>query len=153
MARLQPQHRLTGFLVAWYGFYQLIHIGVNIQGLFQLSAGSITFPAPPPPGGWTDQAIAFFIPMASLDLFNAFLTMLFVYGYFTRRKWRWWLGIVTLTVSLYAAFLFNYATWASDAWTEATRSSYLFINITFLPVAVLYVLVLLWAMNGRFAQT
>jgi hypothetical protein len=136
-------------LVVWYGLYQLIHIGVNVRGLLQLARGGIDFPAMPPPGGWTVQVIYFFSGMASIDLLNAVLTLVFVIGYFRRTRWHFWLGTLTLAISMYAAVLFDYATVASGAWTGANLPGYLFINVAFLPVVWLFVLVCVWGIRGE----
>lgn len=126
--------KLVKGLVLWYGLYQFIHIFVNVRGLWLLGQGGIDFPAPPPPGGWSEQALHFFIAIASLDLINALLTLLFVYGFLRQTRWRWQVGSATLSVSLYAALIFDYATIAGGAWTTANLPAYLFINVTFLPV-------------------
>lgn len=145
----RPDSKFVKGLVAWYGLYQLIHIGVNVRGLLQLARGGIDFPALPPPGGWTVQAVHFFSGMASLDLLNAFLTLVFVVGYFRRARWRWWLGTLTLTISMYAALLFDYVTLASEAWVRGNLGGYLFINITFLPVVWLFGLLCMWGTRGE----
>lgn len=87
--------------------------------------------------------------MALTDLFNAFLTLVFVYGYFTRTKWRMWLGTLTLTISMYAAIVFTYGTIASGAWT-GNLLSYLWFYLLFIPVIILFILVSLWAVRGKF---
>jgi hypothetical protein len=138
-------------LVAWYGSFQAVHIFINARGLLQLAQGSIDFPALPPPGGWSLQAMHFLTAMASLDLLNAILTLAFVYGFFRQTRWHTWLGTLTLTVSMYAAMIFDYATWASGAWT-GHLPGYLFTNITFLPVILLFVLFSLRAMFWETGQ-
>jgi len=40
------------------------------------------------------------------------------------RNWCFWLGTLTLTVSMYTALLFDYATIASGAWTRGNLSGY-----------------------------
>lgn len=134
----QSDSRLVKGLVLWYGLFQLVHIFVNVRGLWLLAQGGIDFPAPPPLGGWSEQVLYFFTAVAGLDLFNALLTLLFVYGFFRQARWCWWLGTLTLTVSLYAALLFDYATIAVGAWTGANLPAYLFVNVTFLPVIWLF---------------
>ncbi len=136
-------------LVIWYGLYQLVHIGVNARGLFQLARGGLDFPALPPAEGWASQAIHFLTGMAGLDLLNAVLTLVFVAGYFRGARWRWWLGTLTLTVSMYAALLFDYATLSSGAWTDGNLGGYLFTNVTFLPVVALFVLLCVWGVRGE----
>lgn len=135
----KPYSPLMRSLVVWYGLFQAVHIFVNVRGLLQLAQGSIDFPALPPPGGWSSQTIHFMTAMASLDLINAILTLIFVYGFFKQTPWHVWLGTLTLTVSLYAALIFDYVTWASGAW-PGNLPGYLFTNITFLPVILLFVL-------------
>jgi len=130
---------LMKFLVVWYGLFQTAHIFINARGLLQLAQGSIDFPALPPQEGWSGQAIYFLTAMASLDLLNAILTLLFLYGFFRQTRWHIWLGTLTLTISLYAALAFDYATWASGAWI-GNLPGYLFTNITFIPVVLLFVL-------------
>jgi hypothetical protein len=132
--------RLRNALVAWYAIYQAVHGLVNVRGLFLLGGrGTIDFPAPPPPDGWQPQAIAFFFAIASLDLLNAWCALCFAWGYYRRRAWANALGLVVLTVSVYAALLFDYATIAAGAWQGVARYAYLFINVTFIPVVGLYV--------------
>ncbi len=131
---------LNKFLVFWYAGYQAIHIPVNVRGLIWLhTRKALDFPAPPPPEGWDPQVIYFFIGMASLDLVNAFLSIGFAWGYFRRKSWAIPLGLVTLTISIYAALLFDYATIAAGAWSSAGFATYMFINVAFFPVVWLYV--------------
>ena len=144
-------NKLVRGLVLWFGLYQFIHIFVNMRGLFLLSQGGIDFPAPPPPGGWTQQVLHFFTGMASLDLLNALLSIVFVIGFFRRARWRWWLGTLALTVSIYAALVFDYATFASGAWTPGNLPAYLFINIAYLPVVWLFGWVCVHGARGELA--
>lgn len=140
----RPDGLFVRSLVAWYGLFQLVHIAVNMRGLLQLADGSLDFPALPPPGGWTTQSIPFLTAIAALDLANAILTLVFVYGYFRRAHWRFWLGTLTLTVSMYAALVFDYSTLAVGAWTRANLSGYLFVNGTFVPVILVFLLFYIW---------
>lgn len=135
-------------LVAWYVLFQAVHFVVNVLALADLAAGRAAFPALPPPGGWSPQAAHFFTAMAALDAVNALLTLLFAYAYLRKRPWRGWLGAVVLTVSLYAALIFDYVTWASGAWLP-NLAGYLFINVTFLPVIALAILWHRWQATGR----
>jgi hypothetical protein len=45
----------------------------------------------------------FFRAMATLDLANAVATLLFAYAFFNQRCWAAPLGLVTLTITIYAA--------------------------------------------------
>lgn len=137
-------------LAGWYGLYQAVHVPVNVRALFLLTRGdTLDFPAPPPSGGWSDDTIAFFTGMAALDLVNAVLALVFVAGLLARRGWAGPLGLVTLTASIYAALLFDYATYAAGAWQSSGLAAYLFINVAFVPAVVLYVDLLRTALRGR----
>ncbi len=132
--------KVLSALVAWYALYQAVHLVVNGRALFLLlGQRRIGFPALPPPGGWSAQVVDFFVGMAALDTLNAALTLLFAWGFFRSRPWAAPLGWVVLTVSVYAALVFDYATWAAGAWQGAALGGYLFINVTFLPVVALYI--------------
>lgn len=138
-------------LVLWFGIYQLGHILSNIRAAFQLYSGGFTdlFPALPPPGGWTSQAMNFFVAMATMDSINAFLTIIFVIGFFRKAQWRGWMGMLNLTLSLYAALLFNYATYASGAWIGDNFPGYLLINVLYLPVLALFIMFINWNIKEK----
>ncbi len=146
MAR--PSRRIR-ILAACYGLYQAVHVPVNVRGLYLLGRRrDIDFPAPPPPGGWNGQVIDFFTGMASVDLVVALLSLVFVWGLFTARRWAPALGLVCLTASVYAAVLFDYATYAAGAWRGPALGAYLFINVAFLPAVWLYAELLRGALRG-----
>lgn len=140
----RPTDQVTAVLVGWYALFQTVHVVVNALALFAFLRGDSAFPALPPPGGWSPQAIHFFTAMAAVDALNALLALLFAYGYFRHSGWWPWLGTVTLTVSVYAAILFDYVTLAAGAWTGQNFPGYLLINVAFLPVVVLFGLLLWW---------
>lgn len=145
----KPYSRFVWLLVLWYGVYQALHIAVNVRGVWRmLQHRSLDFPAPPPPGGWSLQTQHFFIGMAFTDLVGSLLALLFVIGYL--RHTRWWLGLgtVVLTISLYAALVFNYGTWAAGAWTSSGLWVYTVVNLTFLPVLVLAALIYRWCLSS-----
>lgn len=143
-----PYSSLARFLVIWYGLFQTAHILVNTRGLVQLASGSIDFPALPPPEGWAPQSIQAMTGMASVDLFNAILTLIFAYGYFRRRRWQVWLGTLTMTVSIYAAVIFTYFTVAVGAWTAENLPAYLFLTLAFVPVVLLFGLYGYWVSSA-----
>jgi hypothetical protein len=135
----------TRLLVAAFGLYQLGHIISNIRGAFlYFNSGTISFPALPPPGGWSQDMVQIFVDMASMDTLNAVASLVFVWAYFQHKPWRLWLGTITLTLSMYAAILFNLSAYQAGAWVGDNLWSYIFINVTYLPVLVLYGLVLSW---------
>ena len=139
-----PNSFVVKFLVGWYGLFQGVHILFNT--LYLLRPG--TPPFPPPAEGWLPQTVHLLNGMAASDLINAVLSLVFVYGYFTRAKWRMWLGTLTLTISVYAATVFTYATMAMGAW-NGNLLGYLWSYIPFIPVVMLFVLVSLWAIKGN----
>jgi hypothetical protein len=138
-------NKLTKFLVACFGLYQLGHLLSNIIGSFTFfSTGEIPFPALPPPGGWSADLRNVFVDMASMDTLNAAVSLVFVWGYYKRKQWRLWLGTITLTLSVYAAILFNLSAYQAGAWVGPNLWSYVFINVTYIPVVVLFGIVLVW---------
>ena len=70
-----------------------------------------------------------------------------VAGFFRRTRWAPWLGSVTLTVSVYAAIAFTWGALAAGA--PALGVGYLWMNIPFVPVAVLFVAWSYWVVTGR----
>ncbi len=85
--------------------------------------------------------------MAVADLFNAALSLVFVVGFFRRARWVVWLGTVTLTVSLYAAIAFTWGAIAAGA--PALGFAYLWVNVPFIPVVVLFVAWSYWVIGGK----
>ena len=137
--------RLTKFFVLAFGLYQVGHLLSNLRGAFVFfGRGQLPFPALPPPGGFDSNLISTYLDMAVIDSFNAIISLVFVWGYFTRKPWRLWLGGITITLSVYAAILFNLTAYQAGAWTGDNLISYLLINITYLPVVALWVQVLRW---------
>ena len=139
-----PDSNWAKFLVAWYGIYQFGHIIFN--SLYLLNPG--TPPFPPPADGWLPQTVHFLNGMAIVDLINAVLTQVFVYGHFTKATWRMWLGTLTLTISMYAAIVFTYGTIAIGAWA-GNLLGYIWFYVPFIPVAILFGLVAIWTVRGR----
>ena len=140
-----PDSRAARLLVGWYGVYQAGHIVVN--GTYLLRRGVPPFA--PPPQGWLPQTVAFLDGMAIADLVNAILSVLVVIGFLRQAKWRFWLGTVTLTVSIYAATVFTYGSLTAGAW-NGQISEYLWVYLPFIPVVLLFVVWLYWLMAGRF---
>ena len=130
------ERRSTPLLVAAYGAYQAVHVVVNVRALPLIARGTLDVPAWPPPGGWSPQALHFLSALAVVDLLVAFTSLVFVCGYFAGRPWSTWLGTSCLSASVYAAIVFDYATWASGAW-DANWKGYVFINLAFLPALIL----------------
>lgn len=142
-------NRLTRFLVIAFGLYQLGHLLSNIRGAFLFfNGGQIGFPALPPPGGWSGDMVNVFSDMAIMDSLNAIASLIFVWAYFKKKPWRLWLGTVTLTLSVYAAILFNLSAYQAGAWAGGNLWSYIFINLTYLPVLLLWGMVYDWGIKA-----
>jgi hypothetical protein len=129
-----PNSTLAKLLVAYYGFIQALHlIGIGRATAVLETTGEMTFPAPPPAGGWSEQAINFFVGVGAIDALNVILALVFVCGFFKGARWRGWLGALTLTVAAYSALLFAFATIPTGA----------------VPVLVLMVAFGYWLATGR----
>ena len=148
MASLSYPHApLCRGLVAWYGLFQLVHALLN--GRYLLSPGSPPFEAPLE--GWRSQTVAFLNGMAVADFVNALLALVFVFGYVRRRAWSAWLGTLTLTVSVYAAAVFLWGAVESGA-LRGAGSEYLWLNVLFVPVVVLFGAWCYWGATGRLVE-
>ena len=131
--------RLTQFLVVCFALYQLGHLLSNIRAAFVwFSAGEVAFPAVPPPGGWSVDMVHVFMDMATMDSINAVVSLVFVWAFFRGKSWALWLGTITTTLSFYAAILFNLSAYQAGAWVGPNLWVYLFINITYVPIALLW---------------
>lgn len=107
-------------------------------------------PFPAPPSGWSAQLIEFLNGIAAADFANAILSVVFVAGYLQKSTWFSWLGTITLTVSMYAAFVFTWGSIGAGAW-RGQVTGYLPIYIPFIPVVVLYILWIYWLATGELA--
>jgi hypothetical protein len=145
-----PDSPLARALVTYYGLLEAVHLAVLAwAGLRYLRSGALGFPAAPPPGGWAAQVVPFMIGTAVLDALNVLLAWAFVYGYWTRARWRWWVGGITLTAAHYSAIVFCAGTVAAGAW-QHQPAGYLSMVVVFLPVIALALLYGRWGIRGRF---
>lgn len=143
----------TRVLVVWYAVFQIAHLVSLVRAGIALLSGTIfTFPAMPPREGWTMQASDFLMGMAIFDSVNILLSLIFVYGYFSLARWRLSFGVLTLTVQMYSALVFGFATAVSGAWSNYPVS-YISITIAFLPVVILYFQFTLQALKARFYES
>lgn len=147
---LGPDGTLARGLVVWYGLFQAVHVFVNTRGLeILLSGGVLDFPAPPPESGWPQEVVHLMVAIGALDLANAIAALVFVWGYFRKVIWRMWLGTLTTTVSVYAAGIYTYWTYASGAWSGDNVAIYVFVNGSFLPILILWGLSCYWGATGK----
>lgn len=98
-----PESRMARWLIGYFGFFQLVHVLVNLRALARFSREVDTFPANPPSDGWTDETQATFKTMAGIDTLAGILTIVFVVDY--ARDGEDWplLGAVALTIANYSA--------------------------------------------------
>jgi hypothetical protein len=146
---MDPDGRLAKVLVGYYGLIQALHlISIGRATVVLGKTGEMTFPAPPPAGGWSEQAVNFFVGVGAIDALNAILALVFVYGFFKGARWRGWLGTLTLTVVAYSALLFAFATLPTGAWGDRPVE-YSIIVAAFAPVLVLMLAFGYWLVSGR----
>jgi hypothetical protein len=132
------RRKWTAYLVAWYGLLQGIHLVLLTRaGVRYLWEGAVAFPAPPPPEGWSPQAVHFLVFLGGFDFFIALLALGFAYGYFRAARGWFGLGLLSLSAACFSALVFAYGTAAAGAWS-AHPGTYLTMIPLFLPVAVLF---------------
>ncbi|WP_433325387.1 hypothetical protein [Spirillospora sp. CA-294931] len=140
------RRRVVRALVIWFGLFQAVHtifgahyVIVERRFMFARSDG---VPFPEPAGGWQPQAVDVIAAMGAVDLVISVLSVGFAIGYLRGARWSRWLGIVCLTVSVYAGVVFNWGTMASGAWKGGSNlTGYLVINIPWLPIVALFALI------------
>ncbi len=143
---LGPRSWTARILVAWYGLFQVGHFLLN--GAYLVDPGEPPFH--PPVEGWLPQTVSFLYGMAFADWINAILTIVFVWGYFRVRPWSAWLGTLTLTISVYAAIVFVWGAVAIGA--QGLGVPYLWVNLPFVPVIVLFAAWCFWGATGRLGE-
>lgn len=145
----QPRRPFAKLLVLYFGLIEIAHIVALAQAAVRLAlTGTIPFPAPPPPGGWSTQVRPFLISMGLLDAVNVVIALAFVYGYFAEARWRWCVGAVSLTAATYSAILYACGAVVSGAWAH-NAAAYWSVAVAYFPVAVLTVLYVTWAVRGQ----
>jgi hypothetical protein len=144
-----PNSSLAKILVGYYGTIQVLHlVAIGRATVILGQTDALGFPAPPPQGGWDEQARYFFVGVGAIDALNVLVALVFLYGFFRCTSWRGWVGTLTLTVSLYSAILFAFATPPTGAWAHRPIE-YLVIVLAYLPVVVLMVFFAWWLVSGR----
>ncbi len=148
----KPDSSLAKVLVVYYGFIQALHlITIGRASVVLQTTGEMTFPAPPPAGGWSPQAEYFFVGVGAIDALNAVIALVFVYGFLKGARWRGWLGTLTLTIAVYSALLFAFATIPTGAWTFRPVE-YSIIVVAFAPVLILIMAFGYWLVTGRLRE-
>jgi hypothetical protein len=133
---------VVDYLSLYYGGLQTLHLVVLAFGLFQfLRSGTIGFPAPPPPSGWSRQASAFLMGNGAMDAVIALLGLAYLYSFLAGREGSRKLGLISVTGAICSAIFFGFGTIFSGAW-ETHPGNYAALVVVFLPVfALFYVLV------------
>lgn len=127
-------------LILYYGILQSLHFLALLRaGYLFARLSRMPFPAPPPAGGWTPQAVPFLIGMGLVDAIAIILALVFVYTWITRRKLLTRLGLISLTIAGASAAIFAIGTFASGAWA-AHPAAYGVMVILFAPLLLLFVL-------------
>lgn len=79
--QLNPDGRLARLLIGYFGFWQTLHIMVNLRALVRFQRGDDTFPANPPADGWDTETQATMEGMARIDIGAALMTLGFLIEY------------------------------------------------------------------------
>jgi hypothetical protein len=142
-----PEARTVRWLIGYFGFFQTVHVLVNIRALARFHRGAETFPANPPAGGWSDETRATFQGMAGIDAVAGLVTIAFVVDRRRNGELWPWLGTVALTLANYSAVLYAFPTREAGAWREHPVS-YWGLYIAYLPIVALSVLFVWWGVRG-----
>lgn len=127
-------------LIPYYGLLQSAHgVALLRAGWLLLRGGEMPFPAPPPPGGWSPQAVFFLLALGILDGFNILLALRFTAQFLRTGEHNNRLGLISLTIACASAMVFAIATGLSGAWF-AHPWAYSLMGVLFLPVAWLFAL-------------
>jgi len=135
---MNPKNRFDVILIIYYGLIQTAHLVALVWSfvLFQKS-GELTLLAWPPAGGWSEQARHFLITVGTVDAVNVLLSLLFVYGYFSGKRWWFWLGVTALTISMMEALIYTPGTLVSGAWSQHF-AEYALLVVLYVPIVLLY---------------
>ncbi len=124
-------------LVILYGFHQLGHLLLNFQYFFW---PVVDFPPPPTTTGqWGPNIRDYFNAVGVVDSITLVLGLVFVAGYFYRRGWSMWVGLVALSGYMSSMALFTYVCYANGAWNRGNVPEQLVVYVTFIPAIALCV--------------
>ena len=126
-------------LVAWFGLYQSAHL-INNALYFVTNT---EFPPPPSQPPWHVHARCFFDGMAASDMAVAVVSLVFVFAFLHGRSWALPLGLMTLSVSLYAAVVFTWGCITAGVFTWAHATELGIIYLAYVPVVILFAWTLL----------
>lgn len=131
-------------LIFYYGLIQFAHLIALIISAWQYHAqGTLSMLAPPPSGGWSQQATFFLIGLGAADALVALISVAFTVGYTFKISGTISLGRICLTASLFSALIFTLGTLPTGAWGE-NPLPYISMVILFTPVIALFFLLPDW---------
>lgn len=137
MNKIKPSKSLR-LLTGYYGILQSLHLLLLARaGWFLLQGREIPFPAPPPPGGWSESALPYLLGMGIVDVFAIVLGLVFVYNLFARNLIHFTIGLISLTVASTSGIVYLVGTIPSGAW-GANPLAYIAVLLLFSPVLPLY---------------
>ena len=124
-------------LILYYGLLQTLHLLTLARaGLLILLGAPAPFPILPPPGGWTDQAMAFLYGLAFTDVIGILLGIRFAAKMISQKELDRTLGILSLTIFITGAIGFAAGTIPSGAWA-AHPAAYGAMMVLFAPAPFL----------------
>jgi hypothetical protein len=128
-------------LVTYYGLIQILHFSMLALESFNWGrTGTPAILAPPPPAGWTDQALWLLAGTGVADAISIPFSVLFAWGWLRGKAWSDWLGALTLGGSMFSAIVFAVGTVPAGVWQ--VRLAYWIEALLFLPIGVLFILFL-----------
>ncbi len=126
------------FLIVYYGILQTLHLfTLAYAGIRILQGDPAPFPILPPPGGWTDQAMAFLFGLAGTDVMGILLGIVFAARAIFKKDLNPRLGILSLTIFITGALVFGAGTYPSGAWGAYPFAYWVMVGL-FLPTVVLF---------------
>jgi len=139
---MNKKHPFLRILIFYYGLLQTLHLLTLARaGILILQGVESPFPILPPPGGWTDQAMAFLYGLAGTDLIGILLGIIFAYKFLFKGEFNRRLGILSLTIFITGALVFGASTYPSGAWA-AHPAAYWVMVALFIPSVFLYIFLL-----------
>jgi hypothetical protein len=145
--------RWVNNLIMYYGCLQSLHLLVLIRaGALLLFEGRYPFPVLPPPGGWDNQMLPFFIGLGITDSVGILLGIVFAGQSIFKVRLNRRLGVISLTIFISGAIVFGIGTVFSTAWA-AHPFAYGLMAVLFLPVPVLYTWLLRSNLTPRSASS
>jgi CDP-diglyceride synthetase len=136
------QNTSLRFLIGYYGLLQSLHLLTLARaGVRILQGDPAPFPILPPPGGWTEQSMAFLYGLAGTDVVGILLGIFFAYRAILKNDFNPRLGTLSLTIFITGAIVFGAGTYPSGAWAAHPTAYWVMVGL-FLPSVLLFILLL-----------